>query len=164
MLESEGTLHTIAEVAVALAGFAALVAIFRQRDTGTWTPAALSALRFMIELSIALVIIALFPIPLHLLGLEGPVMWGISSGVYAFVSLAILTLNTVRIFKLLKSGWRPKTWGFHAVGFTVGIAVILISVLNVAIYQNSGLYVLALLSGVFLVGLQFIAFSSNRSV
>ena len=164
MLESEGTLHTIAEVAVALAGFAALVAIFRQRATGSWTPAALSALRFMIELSITLVIVALFPLPLYLLGLDEPVLWSVSSGIYAFVSLAILALNAVRIFNLLKSGWRPKTWGFHSVGFAVGISGILINVLNATVYQNSGLYVLVLLSGVFLVGLQFIAFSANRSV
>jgi hypothetical protein len=160
VLAIDETLHTIAEIGVALAGFAALVAIFRQRESG-WTAAAVSGLRFMVELSISLIILALLPIPVYLLGMRAPDLWVTCSSICAVVSVSLFTLNALRIRRLYRGGWRPKTWTFHVVGFTVGSAGVFAHILNMLHFQGPGLYVLALTISIFLVGLQFIAFTAN---
>jgi hypothetical protein len=160
VLAIDETLHAIAEIGVALAGFAALVAIFRQRESG-WTTAAVSGLRFMVELSISLIILALLPISIYLLGIEAQDLWVLCSSICTVVLLPIFTLNALRIRTLYRGGWRPKTWTFHIVGFTVGIAGVFAHILNVLYFQGPGLYVLALTISIFLVGLQFIAFTAN---
>ena len=160
MLSIDETLHAIAEIGVALAGFAALVAIFRQRESG-WTTAAISGLRFMVEASISLIILALLPIPLHLLGIEGQDLWVLCSSICAVVSFSIFILNALRIRTLYRGGWRPKTWTFHIVGIAVGFAIVFAHTLNALYFQGPGLYVLALMISIFLVGLQFIAFTAH---
>ena len=162
-MDAEGTLQTIAEVAVTLAGFAALVALFRQRAGGAWTPAALSGLRFMIELSIMLIVLALLPLALRLLGVAEVTVWQSASAIYTVVSIGLLSLNISRLVRLTRAGWGPKTWGFHAVGFALGGLVIVANVWNTFVAHQAGYYVLGLVAGIFLVGLQFIAFSANRS-
>jgi hypothetical protein len=155
-MDVAGTLEAIAEVGVALAGFAALVALFRG-GADSWTPAAISALRFMIELSLCILVFALLPSPLLLSGLSAPAVWLTASSSMLVVATVLFVLNVQRIRSLLHQGWRPPRWGFHIVGFSLGGLVLASQGLNLYLH-GAALYVSGLLGIILLVGLQFLAF------
>lgn len=82
-MQGADVLLTIAEVAVAFAGFASIVVLFQHRDPAKWPQAVVVRLRTMIEGSLAALFSALFPFVLHHLGLPAKPLWALSSLVLA---------------------------------------------------------------------------------
>lgn len=60
-MDQADNLRTIAEVAIALAGFTGVVLVLGQRSVGTWSAAETSAIRVLLESSIGAAFFALFP-------------------------------------------------------------------------------------------------------
>lgn len=75
---STDVLLTLAEISIAFAGFASVVAIFQKE---TEDDRAFDLFRFwtMLEFSLATLAFALLPFPLHFLGLSESTIWGIGS-------------------------------------------------------------------------------------
>ena len=78
-MTGEGFLQTLAEVSITLAGFSALISVFRQRAGSAWRPEGLMAMRGVIELSLLPVLFALLPFPLFYSGLTESAVWRVCS-------------------------------------------------------------------------------------
>ncbi|MGH0029325.1 MAG: hypothetical protein ACQGVC_06020 [Myxococcota bacterium] len=72
-------LFTLAEVAVAFAGFASIVAVFQVRLTPAGTPFDLFRFWVMLAFSLATLLFSLVPFLLHFLGLDDAAVWRVSS-------------------------------------------------------------------------------------
>jgi len=81
-LEYRETLLTIAELAVALAGFASLVSVIGGRPNDASRVSASLRLRAMLEIALRNAVFALLPLPFLQFAPSDPVVWRISSGVY----------------------------------------------------------------------------------
>jgi hypothetical protein len=82
-------LSTIAEVGVALAGFAALVGVVGRRAEGGASPEVGLRLLFGLETSLSLVAASLLPLVPLTFGLDDATAWRISASVWLVVDLAL---------------------------------------------------------------------------
>ena len=86
-MEHRDTLLTIAEIAVALAGFASIVSVIARRADDRLRTADAARLRMMLEVALRNAGFAVLPLPFLQLAPSDPVVWGISSGFYLVVAL-----------------------------------------------------------------------------
>jgi hypothetical protein len=80
-MEEADTLQTFAEIGVALAGFTGVAVVVGRRAAGTWTYVELSELRQLLEASLAVVLLSLFPLVLARFLDAGPGLWRVCNGV-----------------------------------------------------------------------------------
>jgi hypothetical protein len=86
------TLQTLAEIAIALAGFTGIVAVLGRRVRGEWAPLEWARLRDLLLASLGVVFFAFIPQLLHSVIPEIPTVWRISSGLFALYHLTIMSL------------------------------------------------------------------------
>jgi hypothetical protein len=161
-LTGEGTLQTIAEVSITLAGFSALIAVFRQRADRPWSPEGLMAIRGLIEFSLLPAFFALLPFPLFYSGLSEAVVWRLSSSLFGASYVAVMILSWIRIRALTRSGSRrarPRyALGMWAIG--IGGALSLTSNAIVLPFGGLSLYLVGLLVVLVIAGLQLVSILS----
>jgi hypothetical protein len=153
-VEHSDTLLTIAELAVALAGFASLVSIIgRRRNDATRDS---FRLRMMLEVSFRNALFALLPLPFLQLVPSDPIIWRISSGLYlvAIVGHTILRLRTNVPGERSFSG---SMWVLVALTVVAGVA----NVLGLGGSYAFSLYLANLLLGLFAAGLSFISVADS---
>ena len=158
-MTGEGTLQTIAEVSITLAGFSALISVFRQRVGRAWTPEGLTAIRGMIEFTLIPAFFALLPFPLFYSGLSEAVVWRLSSFLFGALSVAMMIINFFRIRSLTRSGARRPRPRYVRGMTTIGIVGVLSLTTNAIILPFGGLslYLAALLLMLVVAGLQLIS-------
>lgn len=101
------TLHVIAEIAVAFAGFASLVSIIGSRR-GRDTPVVdASRMRAMLEVVLLVAALAFVPILAHAAGLAERAAWQASALPFAVVLVVIVAVHTRRHFSL-QYGYRAS--------------------------------------------------------
>ena len=96
-MENTQTLETIAEVAIALAGFSGIVAVLGQRSSGKWSPTERVRLRLLLEVSLLAVFLSFLP-SLMLRGTSPIAAWRISNGVCGLARLSPRSLAAVLTF------------------------------------------------------------------
>ena len=96
-MEPQDTLLTIAEIAIALAGFASLITVIGHRSSGTAHAAGALRLRLMLELSFRNAAFALLPLPFVQIAPSDPMLWRIFSGLY-------LVVTTIHVALRLRTG------------------------------------------------------------
>jgi len=87
-MNSSDALTTIADIAIALAGFTGLIAVFR--SAGNWTSQELARLTTIIAACFACLIAALLPFGLMHFSSSATVVWGIPLAVFAALHLALV--------------------------------------------------------------------------
>lgn len=156
-MEHRDTLLTIAEIAVALAGFASIVTIIAQREEESARIADSFRLRLMLEVALRNAGFAVLPLPFLQLMPSDPLVWRAASGFYVVTALAHGLIR-------LKS---QKEVGPH--WFTVSARVFL-SLTTVASLANVlglgganafSLYLASLLFGLTVSGLAFLAVAAS---
>lgn len=160
-MDPEQALQTIAEVGVALAGFASLVAVFRRRREEAWGPRALAGLRFMIELSLCAVLFALLPFCLAALGLGEARTWAVSCLALAGAYVVLLQLNLSRSREIAAQGVRHRQPIQATGGLVLGalLAVLLaLSALDLWVPRGPSIFLLALFALIVGVANQFLNF------
>lgn len=100
-MENTQTSQTIAEVAIALAGFSGIVAVLGQRSSGEWSPTERLRLRLLLEASLLVVFLSFLP-SLMLRGTSASAAWRVSSGVCGLVHLLPMASFFLR--------WRRLGW------------------------------------------------------
>ena len=91
MLASQDVLLSLAEIAAAFAGFAALVSVIPRGPDRTETPAHdLLRLRLIISSGVTGVVTALLPLGLSGFGVEGEVVWRLSAVVFLILDNSII--------------------------------------------------------------------------
>ena len=86
-MEHRDTLLTIAELAVALAGFASIVSVVGQRGGATRRAADALRIRLMLEVALRNAAFAVMPLPFLAAYPNEPALWRVFSGLYLMVAL-----------------------------------------------------------------------------
>ena len=87
-IQPDGSLTTIAEIAITLAGFTGLIAVFRSAKA--WTSQELSRLGTIIAACFVCLVAALLPFGLAQFSGSGVVVWGIPLTLFGLLHLAII--------------------------------------------------------------------------
>jgi hypothetical protein len=107
-MESDGFLLTVAQIAVALAGFSGLVVATRGVSPTGWHPRDIWSLSWMFGASIGALFLALLPILLSFFRLREETIWTIANQVMgAFLLIFALTM-AFSGRRLTKLGHRPR--------------------------------------------------------
>lgn len=87
-MQSHEILQTIAEVAVALAGFSGVVAVLGQRGRGNWSLEEILQLRTLVEPSLVALFGSLLPGTIQLAFESEPLVWRLSNAALALLGVA----------------------------------------------------------------------------
>lgn len=117
------TLYTLAEIAIGMAGFSAIVVVFKRRDTGSWLAEDADRFNGMILHSIAAVFFCMLPAVIAAFSALDTTIWRIGS---AALGLQVL-IHTLGILTLSSTG----TVALFLTGIFGG-AVVLLQALNVS--------------------------------
>jgi hypothetical protein len=148
MIEVEGSdvLIVIAEVSVAFAGFAGIVAVFRQRDLAEWAAVDATRFRFMVECSLMTILFALLPFVFRHLGASPTATWSACSALMAATVAGLLTIASLRMRRV-----RSQTPGFNAALLRcmqavslLTIALLVLNALSIGFTAEFGPYLAAL--------------------
>ena len=152
-MEHRDTLLTIAEIAVALAGFASIVSVIARRADGRSRIADAARLRMMLEVALRNAGFAVLPLPFLQLAPSDPVVWRISSGFYLVVALVygVIRLRSQR-------GLNPR-WFTTSVQVLLAMTAVasLANVLGLGGASAFSLYLASLLIGLSVAGLAFLS-------
>lgn len=167
---NEDILHTIAGVAMTLAGFSGLVIFFRQQGVQNWSPAERRYLWFLIGDSFLVVLFALLPAPMLLAGWPEATIWTVCSallGVWFIVANLIALRGELRD---RRSGQldiipfvTPILYGLSVLAVLVGAALWL-SVFDLLVPRGQAIYVVGLLMLLALAALEFMFFVGRASL
>lgn len=160
MLENTGTLLSLAEIAAAFAGFAALVSVIR-RGANQPADAAhdLLRLRLVIGGSVAGVAAALVPVGLVGYGLDAGISWRIAALLFLVFDNGIL-VSFSAAYRPVRGSFPPDRLAVTVVLFLEGIEQIsLAAVLFGLTPENApALYVTALIANICQAGFIFVRF------
>lgn len=156
-MEQGETLLTIAEIAVALAGFASIVSVIAQRIEEGSRVADSHRLRLMLEVALRNAGFAVLPLPLLPVASSDPLVWRIASGLYLAVALVHggIRLKTQRTIG-------PR-WFTHSAQFFLAATSIacLANILGLGGAHAFSLYLVSLLFGLSVSGLAFLAVAAS---
>jgi hypothetical protein len=156
-VEHRDTLLTIAEIAVALAGFASIVSVIAQRADENSRIADSYRLRLMLEVALRNAGFSVFPLLFLQLAPSDPLVWRASSGIYL---VAALIHGTIRLKAQKKIG--PHWFTVSAQVFLAMTAVAsLANVLGLGGAHAFSLYLASLLFGLSVSGLAFLAVTAS---
>ncbi len=155
-MEHSDTLLTIAELAVALAGFASLVSVIGRRQSNISHAVDSIRLRMMLEVAFRNAAFALLPLPFLQLAPSDPIVWRISSGLYVVVTVAYFFLR-------MRPNDRPRAWLSVSMGILLSITVIVGSanVLGLGGSNAFSLYLANLLLGLAAASLSFLSVAAS---
>jgi len=151
-LDHSDTLLTIAELGIALAGFATLATAIARRHDGQ-THALGNRLIQMLEVALRNVAFAVLPLPFLMTFAADPTLWRVGSGLYA------VTVTAHGFFLNHRGGFFTKGWLGISNGVLIAttLLVALVNVLGLAGSNAFSLYVANLLLGLGASGLMFLS-------
>jgi hypothetical protein len=158
----EDFLYTVAEVAVAFAGFAGLVTVLTQRLAESQREFDVVRFRDMLLLSFITGAFALFPTLPASFGVDEETTWRVSSALFLSAWTAFGLQGLFAGFRLSRSGTRPFSrplfWSNLAVHIPAMIALLLV-VLDADFVADvrSAIYLAAIFAMLYLAGAYFLA-------
>jgi hypothetical protein len=148
MIEMEGSdvLIVIAEVSVAFAGFAGIVAVFRQRALEEWAPVDAARFRFMVECSLTTILFALLPFVFHHLGASPTATWSACSALMAATIGGLLVISSLRMrWALLQTpSYHPALMRFVQAVSLLTLGLLVLNALRIGFTAEFGPYLAAL--------------------
>lgn len=143
------TLYALAEIAIALAGFAAIVVVFKRRSSGGWDARDADRFNGMLLHAVAAGFFCILPPFLSVFASSPSVIWAIASSLAAIQ----LVMHASVIFML------PSTSRLLRLLLFIPLGLVALQVLNVSgIYfaREFGPYLAAVLWHIFQAGLLFV--------
>jgi hypothetical protein len=156
-MEGSDVLIVIAEVSVAFAGFAGIVAVFRQRDLEEWALLDAARFRFMVEFSLTTILFALLPFVLHHLGASPTVTWSACSALMAATVAGLFVIAAFRLRRVRSqgSGFSPALTRIVQTGTLLTVVLLVLNALSIGFTAEFGPYLAALAWLLALSGLNF---------
>jgi len=148
-LSASEVLIVVAEISIALAGFAGVVVAFRQRGLEALPPHEQLRLRYMLLVACVALLFALLPFVPHHLRLDASATWALSSGAFA---LGLLSLILAVVLDATKPQGRQLSRAWLYIYLTGGTLAAIALLLNC--FGAFG----EVLPGVYLAGLGFLLF------
>lgn len=130
-VNASDVLLTLAEIAVAFAGFSSVVAIFQRGSPAK--EGAFDLFRFwvMLEFSLASLFFCLLPFPLHFSGLSSPAVWSSSGSMLILFVLGHIALSARLIRRREPAVLSSLTTGLTIVANVAFAAIIVSQALNI---------------------------------
>lgn len=155
------TLLTIAELAVALAGFASLVSVIGRRQDERSRAIDSFRLQSMLEVALRYAALALVPLPFLQLAATSPMVWRLSSGLYlvSTVIYGVFRTRRARALEVVAS----ERWLIISAAVLTSVAS-LINLANVFGLGGSdafSLYLASLILGLGVTGLIFLSVAAS---
>jgi hypothetical protein len=155
-------LFTVAEVAVAFAGFAGLVTVLAQRLSHSQLEFDVVRFRDMLLLSLIAAAFALFPTLPAAFGASDEMTWRVSSTLFVAAWLGFGVQGLLAGFRLSQSGTRPFSrplfWSNLAVHVPAVIALLLVAIdARLVVNVREAVYLTALFAMLYLAGAYFVA-------
>jgi len=96
-MTGDGFFLDISKIAVTFAGFTSVVGALRHPRNDPWTPRELAGFKFMIEHSVAAILIGLLPFPIHSCFSDEATVWVACSAILAALLVTELVVQIWRI-------------------------------------------------------------------
>jgi hypothetical protein len=147
-MEAEGILTTLAEVAIAIAGFSGIVVALQNR-TVDWSEADKLRFSVLLQLSFESVFFSFVPIVLYLMHPSEPFVWRWSSGLWLVYIACVVAYRVPRLPLVSAPGSDTSK---AAVGFLISsfCTSVLLQVANVVWLRVSWPHVLTIILGMIL--------------
>lgn len=152
-MQAAEVLAVLGHVSVSFAGFSGIVMAFRRSQPGEWSALDRFRFRFMVEFSLATLVLSLLPFFVSELGVPEARVFTTSSLVLGAGALAYLVRSAWSLRRLIATG-EPVSLVLAAISVAVGVAVAGSAFLNAA-----GLF--ARPAGVYLAGVGGCLFVSS---
>ena len=164
-MESASVLESIAEVAIALAGFGGIAAGLGYRSRGTWPSDDQLRLMLLAAVSLVVVFACFLPYLTHNLGFPAP--WRTASAVFLLAPASTLLYQIWFSRRGLPASYSRVAACLVAIADILALALLFRAVLGYAGVRESGFYVSAVLLMLFKASLFFIrllatSFRSNE--
>jgi len=163
MLPQQELLVGLAQIALTLSGFAALVTVFRKDDDG-WQPGEILGLYIILEFSIGSTFFAMFPVLVSYLIETEKGVWKISAFILVLFVLVWCLLMLTRVMRV------HKRFGFWGVNPLIVVLLIIfpipllaLQIINILWLDNFVIYFLHVLYLMLVSGAQFIIFVYNSA-
>ena len=118
------SLSTIAQVSMALTGFAGLLTAFRRRQSG-WSAIEIFAIRDLLVASVCACLFALLPMPLLESGLSAETVWAICLPILGLSLLLLIAWSQRERFRAQIRPRRPIIyWGLTALGLATSLLLV----------------------------------------
>jgi hypothetical protein len=166
-MEGGDALGLIAEVGIAIAGFAGVIATLRAPE-GRIEPYAAIRISVLLGFSVEVVILGLLPFAFDFAGLSGPTIWTLSSFAMA-VLIGTLQIVTSRVFREVVPAERedraPGEWLIIYISTAVLLSIVGLQLANAALFRQLWPFYVGLLglTGFCLYQFAFILFAPSRS-
>jgi hypothetical protein len=160
MLENTDTLLSMAEIAAAFAGFAALVSVLRRRgDRPGESVHDLLRLRLVISSSVAGVAAALVPVGLAGYGLEQSLTWRVAAVIFLVFDNGIIA-SFISSYRPVRGSFPPDRLAVTIVSALEVLEQVSLVAVAVGLAPASGaaLYVTALIANICQAGFIFVRF------
>jgi hypothetical protein len=141
-MEGSEYMYTTSEIGVALAGFAALVIAFRQRQDSTLSDSDRRIVASLVERGLMAAFFSFLPILLFGLGLSEQLIWFCSSGAFVAYGISII-IRSIRSRKI-SSGLASNS-AFYVL-FAIGVLMVALQfchALNLGLKQSAWWYLVA---------------------
>jgi hypothetical protein len=157
MFEHEGTLTTLAQLALTLTGFAALVSVYRTGQQ-KWTQHELIGQYIILELSLGATFFSVLPIALYYTNRSEANLWRLGSALtllFGFGWLLVMIVRIRRVRKIEPNFALNPLIGILLLPCSLGMIVLLIFNLWL---DSFSIYLWDVLWQMFIAGVQFIIF------
>jgi hypothetical protein len=153
-MEDVGALLTIAEIAVAFAGFSSIVVLFQNRTEGAWVPLDAVRFRLMLQSSLLAASFAVLPLPIHKLGVPSGVVWPLCGCILA-VFLGLGGVAQFRARRLFSGASSMVRWASFQLLFWASFLAQLLNASGLVFHREPGPYIFGVCWLLFWAGYQF---------
>ena len=155
-------LYTIAEIAVAFAGFSGIAVVLRRSATGHLAPHARRTLWYLVIDCFAVLFLAFLPAVLQQYGWESHALWALSNAILGVSHLVLLSPALwwfSRNFAQVRAEWQPVISPLQSslIAWSALIGVVqLLAAAGVGVAAGAGLYSVSLLALLFFAAVDFV--------
>jgi Kef-type K+ transport system membrane component KefB len=153
-VDSVGVLDSIAEVAIALAGFGGIAAGLGYRARGVWSTQDRLRLVMLASVSLTVVLACFLPHAIHHLGVTPP--WRLASAVFLPIQTLALLASLWRNRRGVPAGFSRIAAGLVFITQSAAAVLLAITVLGNAVPHEFGFYLSAILFTLFYASLFFV--------
>jgi hypothetical protein len=153
-VEHSDTLLTIAEIAVAFAGFSSIVVVFQNRDSGSWEPLDFIRYRSMLVGSLMTALFTAVPLVVSWLAVPPSLVWRVSSAAM-LLWFAVIIVVQFRIRSFFPSRAGQVRWVAFILTSSSAAACLGLNALGIAFQGTAEPFMVGITWILFLSGWQF---------
>jgi hypothetical protein len=142
-MNASDALATIAEIAIAVAGFSGIAAVLGRRSQGEWTPLDVFRLRALLLSSFYIVVFCFLPIVLSLTALAPSLVWVLSSGAWFAWIAGTTAVRITQARRIAAATGEPLERRYLVFVSSIGLAALLLHGTNLLSFRVAWPYVAA---------------------